>query len=191
MSLLRRVLHWLMREPELEEERLLGRAVGDDIEIERRSLEDGKGDVTVTLPDGRTQVVALATAGDGVRRGRLPVAEPGFYKVSDGDLTTYVAGRPMPLPEIADLRSSPEALAPAVEKTGGSVRWITDGLPALREVGPRSVAGGNGWIGLRHNEVTALESRTEAPLLPPLLTLTLLAGTAALAWWREGPCLMR
>ena len=53
-ELLRRMAHWSMKEPELEEEALSGRQQGNDLIIERRTMADRAADVTVTSPSGKT-----------------------------------------------------------------------------------------------------------------------------------------
>ena len=186
VTLLRRVLHWLMREPELEEERILAKADGDDVVIERHSLNDAPATVRVERPDGTTAEVALNPGDDGWQTGRVAADQPGFYRVTDGERGAYVEGRPLPLAETADLRTTDARLADVAAATGGGVRWLNGEVPALRKVGLRSTAAGSNWLGLRANGETELVRRNEGPLLPPPVTLVLLAGIAAAAWWREG-----
>ena len=52
-ELLRRISHWLMKEPELEENDLRATVRGNRLEVVRRSLDTGKKSVTVTAPSGR------------------------------------------------------------------------------------------------------------------------------------------
>src|SRR3546814_16742301 len=55
-ELLRRTAHWLMREPDLEEDVLHAFARGDSLEIERRTLEGELAPVPVTGPDSEAQI---------------------------------------------------------------------------------------------------------------------------------------
>jgi hypothetical protein len=185
--LLRRLVHWLMREPELEEEQLSARAAGDGLLVERRSLEGGPAEVTVIAPSGREQRLRLEPGAEGVASARIAVEEDGLYRVADGERTAYAAPRPISPVELADMRATAEVLAPVVEATGGSLRWLAeDGVPEIRRVEPGRATSGRGWIGLRANGAFEVRGVTEVPLLPAWLALSLLLLTAALAWWREG-----
>jgi hypothetical protein len=185
--LLRRLVHWLMREPELEEEQLLAQPVGDGLSVERRSAETEPVEVVVTAPSGAEQRLSLVPGADGRASTRIEVAEDGLYRVSDGTHTAYAAPRPIAAAELADMRATPDRLAPIAEATGGAVRWLDEsGVPEIRRIEPGRTAAGRGWIGLRANGAFEVRGALELPLLPPWLALTLLLATAALAWWREG-----
>jgi hypothetical protein len=84
------------------------------------------------------------------------------------------------------MRATDRILAPIAEATSGDVRWLADGLPDLRKVEPTRPAAGRGWLGIRDNGAYRVLGTRDLPLLPPVLALLLLVGTAALAWWREG-----
>jgi len=62
-ELLRRMAHWSMKEPELEEEALSGRQQGNDLIIERRTMADQAADVTVTSPSGLPRRCSSPSAG--------------------------------------------------------------------------------------------------------------------------------
>jgi hypothetical protein len=185
--LLRRLVHWLMREPELEEEQLTARPAGDGLLIERRSLSDAPVEVTLIAPSGAQQRISLVPGEDGRAALRVAVAEDGLYRVTDGLHTAYAAPRPISTVELADMRATAERLGPVAEATGGAVRWLADGgVPEFRRTAPGRVAAGRGWLGLRANGAFEVKGVLETPLLPPWLALTLLLATAAAMWWREG-----
>ncbi len=185
--LLRRLVHWLMKEPELEEEALRAEPHGESITIERRSLEAEPSTVTVTAPSGARSEVELELVEEGLARAEMEAVEPGLYEIADGDLITYAAVRPIGAEELADMRATPERLAPLVEESGGSIKWLSEsGTPSLRMVpGGRSLSGRN-WIGLRENERYLVTGASQLPLLPAVLALMLLLGTLGFAWYREG-----
>ncbi len=189
-ELLRRIAHWTMREPELEEEDLTARIEHGQLTVLRRSLDAGPPpEIAVTAPDGTaTRHVPEQRGGRAVVS--LPAALPGVWQATDGRRTAYAAaeaGNPL---EVADLRAVETPLAPLAAATGGAVRWLgTEAAPALPEL--RRVAAGRdtqaaGWIGLRRNGDHTVTGISAIPVLPPWLALPLVLGLAILAWRREG-----
>jgi hypothetical protein len=192
-ELLRRAAHWLMREPELEEEELTARIEGGRLRAERRSLESGPPpEVTVTAPDGSTERRRMEP-GDGPGRAVLeaPADQPGVWQVSDGRRSAFAAAAAANPLEVADLRADGEKLQPLLTATGGGLRWLgpagtEPALPELRRVAPGRDAYGAGWIGLRRNGDHTVTGIAALPLLPPWLALPLVLGLAVAAWRREG-----
>ncbi|MCX7932930.1 MAG: hypothetical protein RMK64_00720 [Rhodovarius sp.] len=191
-ELLRRLAHWLMREPELEEEELTARIEAGRLVVQRRSLSaDPPPEITVVGPDGRLLRAPLRPSAPGRASAELPAEERGMWQVSDGQRLAFAAAAPANGPELADLRALPDRLAPIVQATGGAVRWLGDGsaVPELRRVAQgRETAGGGqqGWLGLRRNADHTTLGIAATPLLPGWLLLPLLLGLAVLAWRREG-----
>ncbi|HWT29748.1 MAG TPA: hypothetical protein VN240_01845, partial [Propylenella sp.] len=188
-ALLRRLLHWLMREPELEEEALTAHAEGDDLVVERQTLAETVPEVTLTDPAGNPATLTLTEAEPGLWRGVVEDAALGLHRAEDGDLTVLAHMGPANPAEFQDVISTTERLAPIAEATGGSVRRIGDGsgvsLPRISAVSSRAPAEGRDWIGLRRSEATVLKSVDQLPLLGGLLGLALLVGSFAALWFRE------
>ncbi len=190
-ELLRRMAHWLMREPELEEEDLTARIEGGRLHVVRRSLSaEAPPEAVVTAPDGATLRLPLSPSGGGRAVAEVPAAAAGMWQVSDGRRQAYAAAVPANPPELADLRASPDRMAALVQASGGGVRWLGDGaaVPELRRVAQGRDMAGNGaasWLGLRRNADHTVTGISALPLLPPWLALPLLLGLALLAWRRE------
>ncbi len=184
--LLRRLVHWLMREPELEEEALVARPVEGGIEIERRSLSETPVELVIESPSGAERRLRLEPDEDGIARGRIEAGEEGLYRIADGTKVAFAAPRPIAARELEDMLSTAEILAPFAAATGGTVARLAAGTPDVRLVGDGRRAFGRGWIGLRDRERYVVRATSRTPLLPPALALGLLLATAALAWWREG-----
>ncbi len=185
-ELLRRLAHWLMKEPELEAEALDASVTGNSIRITRRTMAPQTPAVTLTMPSGKTQSLTLAHAEPGVWQADAKADELGLYRATDGILSTVTAAGPLNPKEVADMRATDEVLKPDAEASGGSVRWLEDGMPEIRRVGRTDSAAGTRWIGLRSNgayRVTALE---QEKLLPQWLALLLIVGSLLLAWRLEG-----
>ncbi|MEZ5934974.1 MAG: hypothetical protein R3F54_24180 [Alphaproteobacteria bacterium] len=157
------------------------------LSIERRSLHDVDGDVTVTLPSGEERAVGLEPAGDGIGTAQFQADERGLYRIEDGDLTTYAAMRPISSLELADMRATGERLTPLADTTGGAMVWLADdGLPAVRKTGEGRAQSGRDWIGFLRKDRYLVTGANQMPLLPAVLALLLLLGTLGAAWYREG-----
>jgi hypothetical protein len=191
-ELLRRLAHWLMKEPELEEDLLAGEVQGGELRIVRRSLKPDDTPVTVTFPSGRTETVALAESGGGRAEGVLAVDEAGLYRLADGERTAIAAvGALNPL-EFSDVVTTDAIVRPVAEATGGGIVWLADGgAPPIRRVEAGrdmagTAAGGADWIGLQTNRQYDVRGVTELPLLPGLALLLLALAALLFAWQREG-----
>ncbi|HYD99603.1 MAG TPA: hypothetical protein VEH84_09480 [Alphaproteobacteria bacterium] len=186
-EMLRRLAHWLMKEPELEENDLRAQVAGRRVTIEQFTMDDLAGTVTVEAPDGGTTALELAKQGDGRATAEYLAPGPGLYRVTANDRTALAVVGALNPPEYADMRSIAEPLQPVAEATGGSVQWLVDrGTVELRRVRPGRDMAGNGWIGLRANGDYAVTGLREVPLWP-LAAAGLIALLAmAAAWRREG-----
>ncbi|MEO8715069.1 MAG: hypothetical protein ABI369_08655 [Acetobacteraceae bacterium] len=190
-ELLRRVAHWLMKEPELEAEALTARIADGRLMVERRSTDPAPpAPVTVTAPDGQTSKHKLAAAAPGRAVADLAAGQPGVWQVSDGTRTVRVAaGAANPL-EIEDLRATATRLTPLARASGGGVHWLgtmaRPSVPELRRTEPDRTASGEGWIGLQRRHDYVVTGVASFPLLPAWLALPLLLGLLLLAWRREG-----
>ena len=186
-ELVRRVAHWLMKEPDLEEEALRATSVGGRIEVTRRTLATTFPPVTMTSPDGSTRTITLNQTSPGLGLGVIDVDKPGLYRFDDGTLRTVAAvGNPDPL-EFSDVRATEAKLKPLVEASGGAVMWLSDNPdPDIRSVRPGRAAGGSDWIGLRRNEGYTVAGINQLPLLPGILVALAFLMAIGSAWWREG-----
>jgi hypothetical protein len=193
-ELLRRVAHWLMKEPDLEEQALTARVESGVLQVERRSTDDAPPPgLTVTDPEGGTHPLVLSPRRPGRAVAQMAATLPGVWRASDGVRTAYAASGAANPPEIADLRATGTALAPLARSTGGSVHWLdpdgtgtTPTVPELRRSEPGHESAGSGWIGLQRRHDHVVTGIAATPLLPPWLALPLILGLMLLAWRREG-----
>ncbi len=185
-ELLRRLAHWLMKEPDLEEESLTIRIKEGRLAIERHSLVVEPKKVTVTFPSGRQRKVELAAGKGGLAGASMPAAESGLYRVEDGKRTALAAAGVLNPLETADLRATPERLSGVAKATGGGIAWIADGIPDFRRTMAGRDTAGRGWMGLKRNASYLVTGVAEVSLLPGLLVLALVLGGLMVAWWREG-----
>jgi hypothetical protein len=192
VSLYRRLAHWLMKEPELEEERLTADGRGMVLEITRQTMDEQAGSATVIAPSGETFNVPLAETGPGTFAGSVEVEEIGLYQVGHGTLTTLAHVGPVNAPEFEGTVSTTEILQPVAEATGGVVRRIETGLtgalqlPRIVPVRPGAETAGRDWMGLRQTEDSVLRSVSRVPLFAGFFGLALLLMAIGSMWWREG-----
>ena len=182
----RRLAHWLMKEPDLEEEMLRASARDGKLTIERRSLEPKEVSVTLTAPSGAQQTLTLKPGRNGLASATVAAQEPGLYSVTDGTHTVLAAAGALNAPELADLRATPDRLRPLSGATGGAIHWIADGLPGIRRTAAGRDTAGRGWIGFTRNGAEVVTGIARTPLLPWWLVLPLTLGILAAVWWREG-----
>jgi hypothetical protein len=190
-ALLRRLVHWLMQEPELEEEALTAHATGRSLIVERQTLAAAMPNVRLTGPTGEDEPITMTEAEPGLWRGVVEDAPLGLHRAEDGALTALAHIGPANPIEFQDVVSTTDRLSPIAEATGGAVQRIASAgggiaVPRIAAVSSRAPAEGRGWIGLRRSEATVLKEIERLPLLGGLLGLTLLVGAFSLLWYREG-----
>jgi len=186
-ELLRRISHWLMKEPDLEEEDLRAEVRGGQLRITRRSLSVETPEVTVTFPSGEQRSFTPTPDGAGFSTVTLAAEENGLYRITDGELTTLAAVGPLNPLELRDPRSTGALAEPLTEESGGTVRRLAgQDLPALRKVAADRDRYGRDWIGLKRGDGYVVTGVLQIPVLPALLVLCLSLAAAVLAWQREG-----
>lgn len=192
VQLLRRMAHWLMREPDLEDETLSARVIGQRMQIERRTLGQSVNPLTVTTPSGRTLTLEPTDAGNGLFEASLPADEIGLWRITDGDLTTLAhVGPPNPR-ELQQVVSTDARLDPIAQSTGGYLARLlpeetnTITLPRLRMIDGDARASGEDWMGFRRTDASILTGARQHPLSLGLWTLLPALALWGAAWWREG-----
>ena len=185
-ELLRRLAHWMMKEPDLEEETLTARAYGDGLKIIRQSLQDNIAPVTVTSPSGNKSLLNLKQTAPGRFEADLQTDELGLYRLIGDGQSSVVGLGPTAPQEFEHTIATAELLKPLITSTGGGVIRMTAALPGLRDVRPGRKAAGRGWIGLTPRKAFETRDITQLALLPPWLVLLLIAGLITAGWLREG-----
>jgi hypothetical protein len=185
-ELIRRIGHWLMQEPDLEEEDLRATVIDGKLEIRQQSLTAQTGDITVTRPDGTEVTLKLSDDGRGRATGSVAAPDQGLYKVSDGTRQAFAASGALNSKEWSDPRASAAPLKALVEETGGGVQAITtQGQPIWRRMPAESAMAGAGWLGLKQNEDYTVTGVRNTPLLPAWVALLMTLALVMLAWRRE------
>ncbi len=186
LELLRRLAHWMMKEPELEEDALSVTAEGQTMTIVRRTLEDSVGDVEITGPDGTTETIELEETSPGRFTADWTAPEAGLYRLREGDAEAVIALGPASPREFEETIATGQKALPAVDPTGGGIRRIEEDVPDLRQVRPGRAAAGRGWLGVTPREAYLTTDVSIAPLLPAWAWLLLASALIVGAWLREG-----
>jgi hypothetical protein len=191
-DLLRRLSHWLMKEPDLEEEYLRATSDREGIIVERRSMKDEVGETTITTPTDKTVTVPMEPAGPGLWRGKFSATEPGLHKVNMDDLSAVALVGAGNSREFSEVAATLEPLAPVAKAMGGGQFWMggTNGaapreMPRLTMLPSATRYYGQNWLALKDREAFVVRGVQFTPLLTGVLALVLFIGLIMLTWFRE------
>ncbi|WP_024508284.1 membrane protein [Bradyrhizobium sp. ARR65] len=190
LDLLRRMSHWLMKQPDLDEEALRLKVQGHDLEVIRQTMADSVSPVTVTSPSGATKELTLSEGEPGQWRATLPASELGLWQATDGTLKALINVGPTNPKEFSEVTSTTDTLKPLAQATGGDARRVADGssveLPRIVGVHSSGVFHGEGWMGVRMRDASVVKGVGVLPIFAGLIGLLLLLGAFAATWLREG-----
>ena len=190
LDLLRRLSHWLMKEPDLEEEALRLNVSGPDLVVRRQTMADSVGDVTLTSPSGTSQILKLEPTEPGAWEKSVRADELGLWRATDGKLNALINIGPANPREFTEVTSTTDVLAPLTNATGGDSRRLDDGnglkVPRIVAVRSGDTYKGDDWIGLKMRDASVVRGIGVLPVFAGLLGLLLLIGSLAGTWAREG-----
>ncbi len=190
-ELIRRTAHWLMKEPELEEELLeLQAGSAPEVTASLHTMSDAPAPLSVAGPDGVKAESPWSLVSPGNYRAVLPAKELGLYRATSGKLNAVTLRGPTHPREYLDLRATPDKLQPIAAATlGGVFRLGADGsptMPRIDRIGERGNAAGSDWLGLRQRGAYAVRATESTTLLPGVVGMLLACAFMMLAWRREG-----
>ena len=190
LDLLRRMSHWLMKQPDLDEEALRLQVHGHDLVVERQTMADSVTPVTVTSPSGATRELTLNAGDPGLWTATIPANELGLWQATDGTLKALINVGPTNPKEFSEVTSTTDLLKPLAQATGGDARRLVEGssfeLPRIVPVRASSVFHGDGWMGVKMRDASVVKGVGVLPLFAGLIGLLLLLGGFAATWLREG-----
>jgi hypothetical protein len=190
LDLLRRMSHWLMKQPDLDEEALRLQVQGKDLVVLRQTMADSVAPVTVTSPSGATRELTLSASEPGTWRTTIPAGELGLWQATDGTLKALINVGPTNPKEFSEVTSTTEMLKPLAQASGGDARRVVDGssisLPRIVPVRASSVFRGDGWMGVKMRDASVVRGVGVLPMFAGLIGLLLLLGGFAATWLREG-----
>ncbi len=201
-DMLRRLSHWLMKEPELEEERLIASAHGMKLTVERRTMGDKVPSVKLSAPGGENSELALALAAPGIWRTTVDVKLPGLYKAQTANgaetLTAVAHAGTLDAREMSEVVATDTKMKALVEATGGGMFWTRSGgllssasvtsvdVPRIAMLSGAKVLAGSGWLGLKDRQAFVTKGVKLTPMFTGFMALLAIIALMTLAWWREG-----
>src|SRR5579864_8563231 len=190
LDLLRRMSHWLMKQPDLDEEALRLQVQGHDLAVVRQTMADSVTPVTVTSPSGVARDVTLTAGEAGEWRATVPANELGLWQATDGTLKALINVGPTNPKEFSEVTSTLDTLKPLAQATGGDVQRVVNGsnidLPRIVPVHASSIFRGDGWMGVKMRDASVVRGVGVLPVFAGLIGLLLLLGAFAATWVREG-----
>ncbi|AKH99381.1 Protein of unknown function (DUF1355) [Hoeflea sp. IMCC20628] len=188
VALYRRIAHWLMKEPSLEEEALRASASGRTLMVERQTMSDTTGPATIKLPSGEMRDITLAPAGDGLFKTEVTLDEPGLVEVTSGDLRALAHVGAVDAPEFRATVSTTDVIAPISADSGGLTTRVNAEASNLPQILPTRAATVNAGsrMGLRASNESVLKGVRSLPLFGGFLGLALMILALGATWFREG-----
>src|SRR5277367_3370757 len=190
LDLLRRMSHWLMKQPDLDEEALRMQVQGHDLAVVRQTMADSVTPVTVTSPSGITRELTLSASAPGLWSATIPANELGLWQATDGTLKALINVGPTNPKEFSEVTSTTDMLKPLAQATGGDARRVVDNasldLPRIVPVHASSIFRGDGWMGVKMRDASVVRGVGVLPVFAGLIGLLLLLGAFAATWVREG-----
>jgi hypothetical protein len=190
LDLLRRMSHWLMKQPDLDEEALHLQVRGHDLVVQRQTMADSVAPVTVTSPGGTTRELTLSASEPGTWVASIPANELGLWQATDGTLKALINVGPTNPKEFSEVTSTTDWLMPLAQATGGDARRVVDGsnveLPRIVPVRASGIFRGDGWMGVKMRDASVVRGVGVLPIFAGLIGLLLLLGAFAATWLREG-----
>ncbi len=187
-ELLRRLAHWLMKEPDLEEEALSAAIRAKTLTVTRRSLKPNLPSMRIIAPDGAETLLEPKEISPGLWQAQTDIDQDGLYRIRHGRLSAIAASGALDRREFRDIRATGAALAPLAAQTGGVILAAGEPgspPPGIRMVRPGRSFGGGDWLGLRRNGAEKLLGEKRAALITGLVAILLLLGGVIFTWRRE------
>jgi hypothetical protein len=191
VDLMRRLSHWLMKQPDLEEEALRMIVRGRDLTVQRQTMADSVETITLTTPSGKTRTLTLTGGEPGVFRATIEANELGLWRATDGKLTALANVGPANPREFTEVTSTEQVMRPLTDATGGASIRIASAsgtldVPRVVAIRSSDTFRGDDWIGLRLREASVVRGIGVLPIFAGVIGLLLLIGALAATWAREG-----
>ncbi|MGH1403486.1 MAG: hypothetical protein ACRBDL_04530 [Alphaproteobacteria bacterium] len=188
-ELLRRIVHWLMKEPELDESSLNVHVHKNTITIKKQIYKQNTDEtIAMTTPEGEQSLLTLKPDNYGTVSHKVRADQLGIYTFSDtnGGRKFAIIGELDP-PELRGIKTTDEKLSPLIEETSGATIWLSDVKhPTFKSYASANRYGGSDWFALKRNQDYNVTSVKNITLLPEWVSMLLLLSALIGLWWFEG-----
>ena len=186
-DLLRRLVHWLMKEPELEENELSARIDNDTILITKNSLTLDKKPIISTSPDNIKEEIILEDIGKGKQIGKILSPQEGTWKFSSGNSKISLIVGNSNSSEYLDVRTTDSIVKPLVNYTSGLIHWVNNkkNIPQIKQIQKNKLTNNSKNIQLLKNEKYFVKSLQQSSLTPWYFVLIFSLILLFLSWYRE------
>lgn len=189
LSLMRNTLHWLMKEPDLEDRGLFLSAANNQINIDLRDPmhEDRIApEIEIITPNGANQTQILTESSPFNYNGLYRAEEAGLYKITAGDYTRYIMlGEPNPK-EYQEMRSTEAILSPFVQKLHGKIERVDNAtsMQIVQSSKKNQFASARRFF-VKQGENFRILSSTQKPFIPLPFVLGMFLVAIGICWWQE------
>lgn len=187
-ELLRRTVHWLMKEPELDERAMSVTVNKDTIIIQKQAYGSDEDTIAMTNPNGDMDTITLRKNEQGILEHKHKANQLGIFAFEDtsGMRKFAIVGDLNP-PELNGVKTTETILEPLVNASSGTTIWLEDTpRPKVLTYKNAQRYGGGNWLALKQNDDFTVTGVRDIPLLPEWLIFLILASTLIAMWWREG-----
>ena len=186
-DLLRRLVHWLMKEPELEENELSAKVEKDTILITRNSLALNSKPVSLISPSNNKMEIYLDELGNGKQIGKVLSPEQGIWKLSSGKSSISIIVGNSNSSEYLDVRTTDLIIKPIVDKNMGSITWLNsqNNFPNINHIPRSQMKTESKNIQLIKNKKYFIKNLKQTSITPWYILLILSIVLIFLSWYRE------
>ena len=186
-DLLRRLVHWLMKEPELEENELSAKVEKDTILITRNSLALNSKPVSLISPSNNKMEIYLDELGNGKQIGKVLSPEQGIWKLSSGKSSISIIVGNSNSSEYLDVRTTDLIIKPVVDKNMGSITWLNsqNNFPNINHIPRSQMKTESKNIQLIKNKKYFIKNLKQTSITPWYILLILSIVLIFLSWYRE------
>ena len=186
-DLLRRLVHWLMKEPELEENELSAKVEKDTILITRNSLALNTKPVSLISPSNNKMEIYLDELGNGKQIGKVLSPEQGIWKLSSGISSISIIVGNSNSSEYLDVRTTDLIIKPIVDKNMGSITWLNsqNNFPNINHLPRSQMKTESKNIQLIKNKKYFIKNLKQTSITPWYILLILSIVLIFLSWYRE------